>query len=49
MEVKKTPQADMEQRRTTGFLLGLVLVLSCCYVALEWNSVPAANDFDALD
>ncbi len=49
MEVKKTPQADMEQRRTTGFLLGLVLVLSCCYVALEWNSVPAAHDFDALD
>jgi protein TonB len=49
MELKKTPQADMEKRRTTGFLLGLVLVLSCCYVALEWNSIPSSNDFDALD
>lgn len=49
MELKKTPQADMEQRRTTGFLLGLVLVLSCCYVALEWNSTPGGDAIETLD
>jgi len=47
---KKSPQADMEQRRTTGFLLGLILVLSVCYVALEWNSTPSeVGDFDTMD
>ena len=42
MEQKKTPQADMEQRRTTGFLLGLVFVLAVFYVALEWNSASTS-------
>ncbi len=49
MEQKKTPQADIDQQRTTGFLLGLILVLALCYVALEWNSVPATDNFDAID
>ena len=49
MEPKKTPQADIEQQHTTGFLLGLVLVLSVIYVALEWNSVPQEADFDPVD
>jgi protein TonB len=47
MEIKKTPQADMEQRRATGFLLGLILVLAVFYVALEWNS--AEPDVDGID
>lgn len=49
MEQKKTPRADMEQRRATGFLLGLVLVLSLLYVALEWNSTAGTDSFDPLD
>jgi protein TonB len=49
MEQKKAPQADMEQRRTTGFLLGLVFVLAVCYVALEWSSVESADDIPPLD
>ena len=49
MEQKKAPQADMEQRRTTGFLLGLVFVLAVCYVALEWSSVENADDIPPLD
>jgi protein TonB len=49
MEMKKTPQADLERQRTTGFLLGLVLVLACCYVALEWNFQPAEDVVDAMD
>ncbi len=39
----------MEQRRTTGFLLGLVFVLAVCYVALEWSSVESADDIPPLD
>ena len=49
MEQKKTRQADMEQRRTTGFLLGLVLVLSVFYVAMEWNMADATDDVATLD
>ena len=50
MEIKKTPQADMEQRRTMGFLLGLILVLAVFYVALEWNSAETAVDgIDPID
>jgi len=44
MEQKKSPQADMEQRRTTAFLLGLAFVLSLFYVALEWNSTSTPGD-----
>ena len=49
MEEKKTPQADLDQQRTTGFLLGLVLVLAMLFVALEWNSVESAGDESTLD
>lgn len=49
MEQKKTRRADMEQRRTTGFLLGLVLVLSVFYVAMEWNMANATDDVAPLD
>jgi protein TonB len=49
MEEKKTRRADMEQRRTTGFLLGLILVLSICYVTLEWNSNDGTDDIDPVD
>ncbi len=49
MEQKKSPQADMEQQRTTGFLLGLVLVLALLFVALEWNSVESVEDDATLD
>ena len=46
---KKTPQADMEQRRTTGFLLGLTFVLALLYVTLEWNSRPSESSFNPID
>ena len=39
----------MEQRRTTGFLLGLVFVLAVFYVALEWNSTIDETPIDPLD
>ena len=49
MDIKKTPQADMEQRRATGFLLGLILVLAMLYVALEWNTAEGTADIDVID
>ena len=49
MEQKKTQRADIDQRRTTGFLLGLVFVLSFFYVSLEWNSDESGHDIDPID
>jgi len=49
MEQKKTPRADVSRMRTTGFLMGLVLVLALLYVALEWNAAVRSDDVEALD
>ena len=49
MEEKKTRRADMEQRRTTGFLLGLIFVLSIIFVSLEWNSNDSGDDVNPID
>lgn len=49
MEQKKTRRADIEQRRTTGFLLGLIFVLSIFYVTLEWNSTDSDDDINPID
>jgi len=49
IEQKKTAKADIEQRRTTGFLLGLIFVLSLCYFALEWNTDGSHDGFDPVD
>ena len=46
MEQKKLPQADLERRRTTGFLLGLVLVLALFFVAFEFD-MAESSAFDA--
>ena len=37
MDIKKLPQADMDRKRTTGFLLGLVISLSLLFVAFEFS------------
>jgi protein TonB len=38
MEAKKTPEADLENKRTVFFLMGFAVVLSAFYVLLEWKS-----------
>jgi len=38
MEVKKSRDANLDQQRLQGFLLGLITVLAALFVALEWNS-----------
>lgn len=51
MEIKKSYRADLDNRRASAFLLGLVVVLSVFLAALEFstqNSVTEADD-DMLD
>ncbi|MCQ2194210.1 MAG: TonB family protein [Paludibacteraceae bacterium] len=37
MEIKKSPKADLENKRSTYVLLGLVLALSFMYICFEWT------------
>ena len=37
MEIKKSPKADLEGKKTTGLLIGLVLILAAMIVAFEWT------------
>lgn len=37
MEVKKSPKADLEGKKTTGMLIGYVIVLTFMFVAFEWT------------
>jgi len=37
MQLKKNPNASLEDKKFTYVLLGFVFVLSVCYVALEWT------------
>ena len=53
MEVKKSAQADLERRKPTGFLLGLIVALALLLVALEFTSNPpeesnADAEFDEM-
>lgn len=38
MEIKKSPQADLEKSKGLSLLLGLVVALSVLFVTLEWRS-----------
>lgn len=46
MEMKKAKTADLESKRNTWFLLGLILVLSVIFVSLEYTSHDGDEDFD---
>ena len=37
MEVKKSPKADLEGRKSTWLLIGYVVVLAFMFVAFEWS------------
>lgn len=37
MEIKKSPKADLEGRKSTWLLVGYVIVLSFMFVAFEWT------------
>ena len=37
MEVKKSPKADLENKKSTWMLIGYVVVLAFLFVAFEWT------------
>ena len=37
MEVKKSPKADLEGKKSTWLLVGYVVVLAFMFVAFEWT------------
>ena len=37
MEIKKSPKADLENKKSTGLLIGFVLILAAMFVAFEWT------------
>ena len=37
MEVKKSPKADLEGKKSTGLLIGYVLALAVMFIAFEWS------------
>ena len=37
MEIKKTPKADLENKKSTWLLIGYVIVLAFMFVAFEWT------------
>lgn len=45
MEAKKTPEADLENKRTIFFLMGFAVVLSAFYVLMEWKGSPPDYDY----
>lgn len=44
MEIKKTSAADLDNGRTTRFLLAVIVVLAAVFVALEYNTYEDAED-----
>jgi protein TonB len=36
MEIKKSPKADLENKKSTSILIGLVVALGLTFVAFEW-------------
>lgn len=44
MEIKKIQVADLNRRRGTGFLLGLIVALSLCFSALELTTSSNHDD-----
>ena len=46
MEVKKSPEADLEKYRATWLMIGYVVALSIVFIALEWTSQDVEADTD---
>ncbi len=46
MDIKKSSAADLESKRTTRFLLGLIVVLASFFVAFEYTSHDEMEDID---
>ncbi len=49
MQVKKSPKADLENKKTVFMQIGLVVVLSLVLIAFEWTSTDVNVDFSLMD
>ena len=51
MEIKKSSKADLDGKRTQGFFMGVILVMSVLFVAMEydWEASSSDYDLDALE
>lgn len=48
MQIKKSKKASLEDKKLTYLLMGFVLVLSICFVALEWTEKEVTK-YDTVD
>ena len=48
MEIKKTPKADLENKKSTWLLVGYVIVLAFMFVAFEWTKRDIKIDTSQL-
>ena len=46
MEVKKSAKADLDGKRTQGFLIGVILVLGLLFVALEYDWTSSDDEYN---
>ena len=46
MEIKKDPQVDLEPRKTTYALTGLVAILAILFIAFEWTNATYRKDYN---
>ena len=37
MEIKKSPKADLENKKTTNLLIGMILTLAVLFIGFEWS------------
>jgi periplasmic protein TonB len=49
MEIKKSPKADLENKKTVFMQIGLVVVLSLVLIAFEWTSTDVNIDQSLMD
>ena len=47
MEIKKSPKADLENKRSMYVLIGLVLALGFSYICVEWTQTEVKS-FDGF-
>ena len=47
MEVKKSPKADLEGKKSTGLLIGYVLALAVMFIAFEWSERDKVINIDS--
>ena len=49
MQIKKSPKADLENKKTVFMQIGLVVVLSLVLIAFEWTSTDVNVDFSLME